>query len=226
MSSITLQDAVGSPRATDALPWSSVRILGGATEDGTFTVRETQELSLPLDDDPSDPRARTLTTDALEDTDLWVQLQFLDADLDEDLPTAPVEIADLASTQARDRIARFTNATEYPELDADDLDELVMLARRSDADGVHFSDTDWTPTYDVYAAAALGWEIKAGKAAGDFRFAEDGQSFSREQVFEHCMQMAKTFRKGRSRATRTVTLESPYSGPAVESDFLLDFGEA
>lgn len=56
--------------------------------------------------------------------------------------------------------------------------------------------TTWAPTFDLNAAAAEGWRIKAGKAAGGFDFAEDGQSFSRSQIVAHCRAMADTFKTG------------------------------
>lgn len=60
-------------------------------------------------------------------------------------------------------------------------------------DGVTYEgdDTDvWTPTYDLYAAAAEGWRWKAGKIADAYDFSTDQQSFERSQKVEHCMKMA------------------------------------
>lgn len=53
--------------------------------------------------------------------------------------------------------------------------------------------TTWAPTFDLDAAAARGWRLKAGKAAGRFDFAEDGQQFTRSQIMAHCAAMAATF---------------------------------
>jgi hypothetical protein len=39
----------------------------------------------------------------------------------------------------------------------------------------------------VNAAAAEGWLRKAGRAATQFNFAEDGQRFDRSQIYQHCM---------------------------------------
>ncbi len=94
---------------------------------------------------------------------------------------------------ARSRIARLTDAASHPELHRDDLDELVRLARRPDPNGVPPSDTAWAPTYDINAAVAAGWEIKAGRVAGDFGWAEDGQMFRREQIYQHCMAMVRHY---------------------------------
>lgn len=56
--------------------------------------------------------------------------------------------------------------------------------------------SDWTPTWDLDAAAADGWMTKAAKAAGRFDFAEDGQQFTRSQIISHCRAMAESYRRG------------------------------
>lgn len=53
----------------------------------------------------------------------------------------------------------------------------------------------WVPTWDLAAAASLGWELKAGKAAGRFDFLTDGQQFARGQVVAHCNAMASRYRR-------------------------------
>lgn len=60
-------------------------------------------------------------------------------------------------------------------------------------DGVTYEGTDeevWTPTYDLYAAAAEGWRWKAGKIANAFDFSTDQQSFDKSNIFDHCQKMA------------------------------------
>lgn len=99
---------------------------------------------------------------------------------------------------ARARIGVLTDATSDPVLDRDDLDALVAVARRVDTNDYAPSHAAWTPTYDVYAAAVAGWELKAGRAAGHYGIAEDGQSFSRQQVYDHCMRMARHYTRGGS----------------------------
>lgn len=62
----------------------------------------------------------------------------------------------------------------------------------------------WTPTFDLNAAAAAAWRLKAGKAAGRITFSTDGQRFERAQVHAHCMQMAASYarRTGSTIVTR------------------------
>lgn len=86
-----------------------------------------------------------------------------------------------------DLLERLTDASSDPALAEADLDDLVGVAARADEDGNYRGDDDWTPTWDVNAAAAEGWLRKAGKAAKNFNFAEDGQRFDRAQIYQHCM---------------------------------------
>jgi hypothetical protein len=47
--------------------------------------------------------------------------------------------------------------------------------------------------WDLNSAAAEGWRLKAGKAANRFDFGSDVNSFSRDQVYKHCIEMAKHY---------------------------------
>lgn len=46
-------------------------------------------------------------------------------------------------------------------------------------------------SYDVYAAAAEVWRMKAATAAQRMDFAADGASFKASQLIEHCQEMAE-----------------------------------
>lgn len=96
----------------------------------------------------------------------------------------------------RARLARMVAAEDFPALADEDLDELLLRAGRPDAAGLRPSDAGWVPTWDLDAAAADGWTIKAGRAASGFNFAEDGQRFDRSQVHAQCMLMARHYRRG------------------------------
>lgn len=93
----------------------------------------------------------------------------------------------MTSDEAETRIKRMVDFTEEPTLTQDDIDDLVDVAARADADGLYRDDAEWTPTWDLNAAAAEGWLRKAGRAATKFNFAEDGQRFDRAQIYQHCM---------------------------------------
>jgi hypothetical protein len=53
---------------------------------------------------------------------------------------------------------------------------------------------NWTPTYDLNAAAAAIWEEKAATVAGDFNFSADGGRYDRGQVYEQYMKMARRYK--------------------------------
>ena len=63
--------------------------------------------------------------------------------------------------------------------------------------------TRWRPTYDMHAAASLGWRVKAGKLTAKYDFSTDGQTFSRRQWFVHCMELAQGYSR---KSPLTVTL--------------------
>jgi len=48
-------------------------------------------------------------------------------------------------------------------------------------------------SYDLNAAAADVWRRKAAYAAKMYQFSSDGQSFNRQQFFQHCNQMAQYY---------------------------------
>ncbi|NLD74803.1 MAG: hypothetical protein GX649_19055 [Chloroflexi bacterium] len=49
--------------------------------------------------------------------------------------------------------------------------------------------------YDVYAAAADGWEDMMGQVSGKYSFTADGATYTRNQWFQHCQAMARQYRE-------------------------------
>lgn len=114
----------------------------------------------------------------------------------------------------------------HPVLTEDQIDALLVAARRPDANGLLPGDEGWIPTWDLNAGAADGWEYKAGLVAGGYDFGEDGQHFNRSQMYAQFIAQADRFRRRSLGGStfRAATLVSPYSGPVETS--LLDFGDA
>jgi len=104
----------------------------------------------------------------------------------------------LTETEARERLGRLCAADHDPTLDTTDLNDCLTQAKRSDPMGRLPDEDGYEATWDMRYAASLGWELKAARAAGGFRFEEDTQVFYREQVFNHCEEMAKRYRRGAS----------------------------
>lgn len=90
-------------------------------------------------------------------------------------------------------IARMVQSDQEPTLDTTALNALVSYAQRVDVFGLPPSDTSWTPTYDLNAAAAEGWRWKAGSAAGQYDWTSTLQAFKPSQVATMCLAQAKAY---------------------------------
>lgn len=84
-------------------------------------------------------------------------------------------------------------ATSRPVLSPPAVDALLTAYQTQDADGRPPTDAAWVGTYDLNAAAAEGWRMKAGKVAGDFNFSADGGSYSKADVLAHCLEMESKY---------------------------------
>jgi hypothetical protein len=102
----------------------------------------------------------------------------------------------MTEAEAYARLERLVAPTIEPTLSTVEVQDLLASARRPDGDGVAPSEAAWVPTWDLDAAAADGWEIKAGRAAAGYDFGEDSQRFNRSQVHAQCMAMARLYRRG------------------------------
>lgn len=85
-----------------------------------------------------------------------------------------------------------------PALTEDDLNELLGAASLEDAAGLEPLNEEWTPTYDLNAAAVAGWLIKAGRAATTVDEPTAGAVTSK--VFDNCREMARLYAGKRSRS--------------------------
>lgn len=86
---VSFEDYTPSARF-DELPWTEAQVQEGASETGPWTTIDTIALD-PVDSDPSDPQARSFTTENGTDYDLWYRVIFADADGDTLQPTTPVQ---------------------------------------------------------------------------------------------------------------------------------------
>ncbi len=78
-----------------------------------------------------------------------------------------------------------------PALTEDELEEALAAAALQDANGLAPLHEEWTPTYDLNAAAAAAWLIKASRAAATVDEPTAGMVTSR--VFDNCRSMARIF---------------------------------
>jgi hypothetical protein len=97
---------------------------------------------------------------------------------------------------AKLRLQNMTAYDEDPVLADADLEGLLDDCRLTDSAGLLPDDPDWDPTWDLNFAASKGWDLKAGRVSGRFRFEEDNQVFHRNQIFDHCQAMSKRYGRG------------------------------
>jgi hypothetical protein len=83
----------------DDLPWTEVRIEEAATEDGVYSQIDVYTLD-PVDEDPSDPEARTFTTELGTAAYQWYRLIWADATSDVSIPTESVQNTDSSTPYA------------------------------------------------------------------------------------------------------------------------------
>jgi hypothetical protein len=100
----------------------------------------------------------------------------------------------ISTTDAVDRVKLLTSFDAFPEVEGTVVEAFVVDAARPDADGLLPSDEDWTPTYDLNAACATVYELKAALVANRYDTSTDAQSLSRSQLIAQFRQMAKLYR--------------------------------
>lgn len=96
--------------------------------------------------------------------------------------------------------AGITNATE-PTFPGDTEEVVIDGTAQWTENGV----AKWTPTYDTFAAIGDGWEMKASMCVGNYAFSSDGQTFNRQQVYDHCMDMAKSWKRRKAGTTHVIS---------------------
>lgn len=95
--------------------------------------------------------------------------------------------------ETRARLTTFGALSDEPALDSADVDVVLDMSKRIDRYGVRPIDTGWEPTYDHNYAVAQCWLVKATRLANRYLFMSGGKMFSRNQFYEHCMQLHYKF---------------------------------
>jgi len=97
----------------------------------------------------------------------------------------------------KNRLKRMTAADSQPVLSSGDLDELLSMFQKTDANGIVPGADGWNPTYNLNAAAAEGWRWKSAKASELVSVDLDGERMSSNQMYDHCERMIRQYsRKG------------------------------
>ena len=80
-----------------------------------------------------------------------------------------------------------------PPLSEPELEQLLADAALLDANGLTPLNEEWTPTYDLNAAASTGWLIKAARASTLIEVDPPGSGIVTSKVFDNCRAMARVF---------------------------------
>lgn len=100
-------------------------------------------------------------------------------------------------------------ATSRPVLADTTVAALLDAYPMEDTEGRAPGDADWVGTWDLNAAAAEGWRMKAGKVAGDFNFSADNASYSKADVLAHCLEMETKYASLSHGTMRTERYRTP-----------------
>ena len=87
----------------------------------------------------------------------------------------------------------MTAAATEPLLSDLEIDNLLTQFSIVDADGYDPTEVEWTPTYNLRAAACEGWRWKMGKCSDLVSTDLDGDRMSSNQLFDHCERMARKY---------------------------------
>jgi len=104
------------------------------------------------------------------------------------------------------KLKKLTAWDTDPALTELELDELLVAAALEDKIGLHPLHVDWTPTYDLNAAAASAWLIKAGRASSTTE-TEPDSFYVTSKIFDNCCKTAKIFRAKRSLSMSVTNIE-------------------
>lgn len=99
-----------------------------------------------------------------------------------------------------DKLKRMTAWDTGPALSEDDLNAALGMAPVPDLNGSGPTDEGWVPTYDLNAAAAEAWLIKAARASALVEIDPPGSGITTSRVYDNCREMARIYRS-RVRAT-------------------------
>lgn len=99
----------------------------------------------------------------------------------------------MTEAEARQRLERMVAHEDVPALSSDEVDDLVVIAKVTDVEGLLPSDTGWTETWNLKAAAREGWRWKAAKAARMHTFSADGASYNRAEIIANCETMIRLY---------------------------------
>jgi hypothetical protein len=94
---------------------------------------------------------------------------------------------------AKEKLKRMIASDVEPSVSDAEVEELLAAASVPDGGGLAPIGVGWTPTYDLNAAAAAGWMIKAARAAALTEVDPPGSGIVTSKVFDNCRAMARIY---------------------------------
>ncbi len=107
-----------------------------------------------------------------------------------------------------EKLKRLSAWETEPALSEDDLNAILGQAALADVNGLEPSHEEWTPTYDINAAAAAAWLAKAARASSLTEVDPPGSGIVTSKVFDNCRQMARLYA---GKGPRSVRLRNTYT---------------
>lgn len=105
---------------------------------------------------------------------------------------------------ALDELKLITAWDAVPTLTEAELNSALAKAALPDAAGLLPSALGWSATYDINAAAAEVWLVKAARASPTFEADPPGSGIFTSKVFDNCRKMARIYAGKRNSSSVTV----------------------
>ncbi|MFN2502143.1 MAG: hypothetical protein ABR530_09040 [Pyrinomonadaceae bacterium] len=99
---------------------------------------------------------------------------------------------------ALEKLKRMTAWDTEPALTEDDLNAALSSAALEDPAGLAPLHEEWTPTYDLNAAASAAWLAKAAKASALVEVDPPESGIVTSRVFDNCRAMSRLYAAKRS----------------------------
>ena len=90
-----------------------------------------------------------------------------------------------------EKLKQLTAWDVAPTLTEPELEDILAAAALEDANGLAPLHEEWSPTYDLHAAVAQAWLIKAARSAATTDEPTAGAVTSK--IFDNCRSMARIY---------------------------------
>lgn len=92
-----------------------------------------------------------------------------------------------------EKLKRMSAWEAEPSLSEGELGDILARSANADINGLEPTHEEWTPTYDINAAASAAWVAKAAKASSLVEVDPPGSGIVTAKVFDNCRRMARIY---------------------------------